>query len=113
MDQFGNFPVETRDLAVESAISIVLQTPIGTRPMYKDFGSNLHRLRFLNADESVVSVAANAYVQEAFTNWLPELQLESVKVTVKTEAIVVDIGYIDTEEDNPTLQQASVIFERF
>lgn len=64
---------------VVQSIGVILTTPIGSRVMRRDFGSDLPGLldRPLNADTIVDAVMATA---EALDRWEPRFALEEVAV---------------------------------
>jgi len=64
---------------LKQSIEDILTTPLGTRRMRPDYGSNLRRFVDLPVNEGWKS-AVQAEVARALGRWEPRVQLERVKV---------------------------------
>lgn len=83
------------DLAhLKQSIVDILTTPIGSRVMRRDYGSNLFRLidQPINKDLFPRIYAA---VAEALDNWEPRIKLEKIQITeIKDSRIKLDLNLI-------------------
>lgn len=83
------------DLAhLKQSIVDILTTPIGSRVMRRDYGSNLFRLidSPINKDLFPQIYAA---VAEALDNWEPRIKLEKIQITeIKDSRIKLDLNLI-------------------
>lgn len=104
----GHITLGSGETVWQSAIGITILTPIGSRPMFKDFGSNLHRVRFMNIEDPATDGLIIYEVRTSLETWIPEIALESIVITKNDGSITIDIGYLEPE--NEELEFASVIF---
>lgn len=56
-------------------VAVVLSTPLGSVPMYREFGLDMS---FLDKPEPVAEVMMVAPVREAVERWVPEVRVLSV-----------------------------------
>jgi uncharacterized protein len=71
--------------ALRQSVSDVLETPIGTRPVSRLYGSRIFELIDQTMDESFV-VEVYAAAADAIMTWVPDLQLERLEVVEVTES---------------------------
>jgi phage baseplate assembly protein W len=85
----------TADLKViwQQRVLLVLGTRPGERLMRPDFGSNLHTVIF--EPESTAGQIAKDSITQAFTTWLPALELRQISPTFDdtTGTLTVSITY--------------------
>jgi phage baseplate assembly protein W len=93
-------------------VFLVLSTRFGERVMMPDFGSNLHKAAFENADNAV-EIAKESIVS-AFSRWLLELELKEINPTFdpNTNKLIVEViyGLPNSETDSLTINTG--IFNR-
>ena len=66
----------------------------GELPWRCEFGSPLHILRHAPADQATQALA-RSYIETAFAQWLPELHLVSVTVSVENTQLRIYIRFTD------------------
>ena len=79
---------------LKQSIVDILTTPIGSRVMRREYGSNLFRLvdRPINKDLVQQIYAA---VAQALDNWEPRIKVEKIRVTeIKESRIKIDLTLI-------------------
>lgn len=80
VDARGRIALARRERDIEEAISIILLTPKGQRPMRPEFGCQIHDLIFAPNDATTAGLAAY-YVEEALAMWEPRITVDHVDVT--------------------------------
>ena len=79
---------------LKQSIVDILTTPIGSRVMRREYGSNLFRLVDRPINEDLVQ-QIYAAVAEALDNWEPRIKLEKIQVTeVKESKITLNLQLI-------------------
>lgn len=83
------------DLAhLKQSIIDILTTPIGSRVMRRDYGSNLFRLIDKTVNKELFQ-QIYAAVAEALDNWEPRIKLEKIRVIeIKESRISIDLTLI-------------------
>lgn len=87
---------------IQQSIDIILQTPLLSRSLQPDFGSNLHNFLFRVVDAGVQEEIVDA-VKNALLNHEPRIAVESVKVqrVAPTDAtLLINIFYIVKESNS-------------
>ncbi len=108
LNSFGNFPIGSGEDLIKSAIAVTLLTPIGSRPVLKDFGSKLFRLRYMNSEDPALRALTVAYTVEAIETWIPEVEIADIQVIIRPGDLTMDLSFIPPDKDE--LQFFSVIF---
>ena len=104
----------TSDLKViwQQRVLLVLGTRPGERLMRPDFGSNLHTVVF--EPESTAGQIAKDSITQAFTTWLPDLELRQISPTFDdtsgTLTVSITYGLPTGESDSVTINTG--IFNR-
>ena len=81
--------------SIERAIRLILQTVRGERVMRPQFGSELHRLVFAEANATTAGLA-DYYVRQALARWEPRIEVERVAATwpdASAGALTIEIDY--------------------
>ena len=80
--------------SVEAALKMLLSTPIGSRFMLPEYGSNLPLLLFEPCDDQT-AIRAEAYVGEAVQQWIPRIRSARVNATPEPDRhrLVVSMTY--------------------
>jgi uncharacterized protein len=95
LDSRGRIELVHEEQDVEEAITMILRTRKGERPMRPEFGCEIHDLVFAPNDPSTAGLARR-YVQEALTMWEPRVAVLDVRTVPNRsdeQAIVLDIRY--------------------
>lgn len=85
---------------LKQSIVDILTTPIGSRVMRRDYGSNLFRL-IDNPINKDLFQQVYAAVAEALDNWEPRIKLEKIQITeIKDSRIKLDLQmlYLVTQQ---------------
>lgn len=103
----GKFKVVTGDDKVKASIAAILDTPVGTRYMLRDFGCRIHELNFEN-DTTVTATLAEFFVREALERW-------EKRITIPDDGIIIvfedDIMWIDiTYTLNETNSEENMVY---
>jgi len=79
---------------LESDIRVLLLTPVGTRLMQPDYGTQLNRLVFEPFDEPVIRDFAAEDIRRALTTWEPRAQLTSLTLTkINERSVALDCKF--------------------
>lgn len=96
----------------QQRVLLVLGTRPGERVMRPDFGCNLHTVVF--EPETTAAQIAKDSITQAFTNWLPELELRQINPsfdrTTGTLAVSITYGLPTGDADSVTINTG--IFNR-
>lgn len=111
-DTFGRATV-TEDLGkiYMDRLYTLLSTPAGTRPLNPNYGTNIHRAMYENADNEVEAI--EAAINTAVNRWLPILTVESIEFTepsISGEAYVnVTVSFPDATTSSVTLSTSNLL----
>ena len=85
--------VEGED-SVKAALKMLLSTPIGSRFMLPEYGSNLPLLLFEPCDDQT-AIRAESYVGEAVERWIPRIRSARVRVVAEPDRhrLVISMTY--------------------
>lgn len=108
LDSANNVPISSGSDLIKSSMAVILLTPKGTRPMFKDFGSELYKLKYMNSGDPAFIPMATVYILDPLATWLPEVTIAEILITPKLEDVVIDIAYLEPE--NTELIYHSIIF---
>ncbi len=95
-DSNGRVALARDELDVEQAITIILSTVPGERPMRPEFGCAVHECTFATVDALTLERVENA-VRAALDRWEPRVETHSVKFDlsrVQEGRLNVEVGYI-------------------
>lgn len=95
-DSNGRLALARDELDVEQAITIILSTVPGERPMRPEFGCAVHECTFATVDALTLERVENA-VRAALDRWEPRVETHSVKFDlshVQEGRLNVEVGYI-------------------
>jgi phage baseplate assembly protein W len=107
----GYFTPKTgRDVAFSDLV-ISLLTPIGSRPMRRDFGSGLSLLLFDPNDKMVVSQATRV-IQEAAQRWCPWATVLAVRVEESGTRMFLRVTFSLIDDRTPTERMVTVPFDK-
>lgn len=96
---------------IRTNIINLLKTKEGERVMYPNFGTGLHRLLFNNIDTDLEQEMLET-IENAFANWLPYVNLDSIDIDITPEMrdqnkVGIQINY---RLGNDQIQTESVFF---
>ena len=100
VDARGGVALAHEDEDVREAISVILGTAPGERPMRPDFGCGIHEHVFESVDAYLVG-RLEQEVRRALDRWEPRIDVLSVELSVEpsadggmvNELVVIDITY--------------------
>ena len=95
VDRRGGIALARDEKDVEQAISIILSTAPGERPMRPEFGSDLHLLVFADIGPTTAG-RADFFVRQALARWEPRIEVEDVRVEWSQQdrgVMLIEIGY--------------------
>jgi len=100
VDARGGLALAHEDEDVREAISVILGTAPGERPMRPEFGCGIHDYVFESVDAYLVG-RLEQEVRIALDRWEPRIDVESVELSVEpsaegglvNELVVIDITY--------------------
>lgn len=100
----GKFKMVEGPEKVRASIYAILDTPVGTRIMLREFGCRIHEINF-NNDEDVTAALAEFYTREALEQWEPRIEVpeDGISITFQDSKMYIHIRYtiIETNtEDN-------------
>lgn len=79
--------------AIKQSLSILLLTPVGTRPMLREYGSRCRSAIFEPMDSLALGILSYT-IADAIKNWEPRVVYESCSfVRVDTAAIRVTVNF--------------------
>ena len=81
---------------IEKAMSVILSTAIGERPMRPEFGCRIWDLLFEPINANTLGLMEDA-VREALSRWEPRATVEDVTITPEARglgAVDIDIAYV-------------------
>lgn len=79
---------------IKESVLQILNTPIGSRVMRRDFGSRLHELPFEVLDETTVSLV-NHFIVDALVKWEKRITVVGVLVSLDNQnnRLLIDINF--------------------
>jgi phage baseplate assembly protein W len=100
VDARGGLALAHEDDDVREAISVILGTAPGERPMRPEFGCGIHDYVFESVDAYLVG-RLQQEVRIALDRWEPRIEVTSIELSVERTAqgglvndlVVIDIGY--------------------
>ena len=101
VDARGGLALSHEDEDVREAISVILGTAPGERPMRPEFGCGIHDYVFESIDAYLVG-RLEQEVRRALDRWEPRIDVVSVELSVEpsseggllNELVVIDITYL-------------------
>lgn len=78
--------------AVEESIVYILDTPIGTVPFFREFGSRVHELLFEQNDDVLVSML-QLFITDAIESWEKRVKLANLSFEIGEKSVNVIITY--------------------
>lgn len=94
---------------VESKIGVVVLTFVGIHKMEPSFGSTVLALVFENRGP-VLRTAASIEIKNALTTWVPDIEVDLVKVTDDPDVeggVIIDVDYTYLGQPNTWTQPVS------
>jgi len=94
-DATGSIALVTREREIEEAITLILGTAPGERPMRPEFGCAIHEFVFAPADATTAGRMAFE-VRAALERWEPRIDVAAVDVTYGAgdgTTLLIDIAY--------------------
>jgi uncharacterized protein len=89
----NQFPVVDIDVdAIKSDLILLFNTPIRSRVMRPDFGTNLHSLLFESTDALFI-VRIKRSIQQTILNGAPNVDVLDLSVVIQGTTVVVNILY--------------------
>lgn len=76
---------------IKQSMHLILGTPIGSRPMMREFGSRLHELEFETDDNSLITLATT-FTEEALVKWELRIEIVQINVTINRQDLKADIN---------------------
>jgi phage baseplate assembly protein W len=98
VDARGGLALSHEDEDVREAISVILGTAPGERPMRPEFGCGIHDYVFESVDAYLVG-RLEQEVRRALDRWEPRIDVVSVDLSVEADArgvnevVVIDVTY--------------------
>ncbi len=95
-DATGSVALVTRERDIEQAITLILGTARGERPMRPEFGCRIHDHVFGPATSSTAGQVAYD-VREALEQWEPRIDVGEIRVSfeaIESGRLYIDIGYV-------------------
>jgi phage baseplate assembly protein W len=95
VDPGGSMAMVEDSREVEEAMTLILRTAPGERPMRPDFGCAIHEHVFSPADAATAG-RLSWEVRRALERWEPRVQIVDVLVTpepTRRDALIIDIQY--------------------
>lgn len=83
---------------IENSIKRILLTPIGSRVLEPEFGSNLYLLVDRRVDKEWMLLFIR-YVHEAIKKWEPRVKLQKTLPRVVGEKVSVELEYLVVDEN--------------
>ncbi|MDO5711960.1 MAG: GPW/gp25 family protein [Micrococcales bacterium] len=95
-DATGSIALVTQEREIEQAITLILGTACGERPMRPEFGCRIHDHVFGLATSSTAGQIAYD-VRDALERWEPRIEVGDIGVSfeaVESGTLYVDVGYL-------------------
>jgi uncharacterized protein len=89
---------------IENSITRILCTPLGSRVMEPEFGSNLHLLIDRRVDESW-RLYFIRYASEAISKWEPRVELQRVIPRLVGEKIKIELELFVVEDNEKVFME--------
>lgn len=102
-DATGGVALVTREREIEQAITLILGTACGERPMRPDFGCRIHDHVFSPATSATAGQIAYD-VREALERWEPRITVGEIGVSfdaIDSGTLYVDVGYLIRGTNDP------------
>jgi len=102
-DATGAVALVTREREIEQAITLILGTARGERPMRPEFGCRIHDHVFGPATSATAGKIAYD-VREALQRWEPRIEVSDIRVSfedIESGALYVDVGYLIRGTNDP------------
>ncbi len=99
----GGIDLVSGDRELEEAITIILSTAIGERPMRPEFGCGIHDHVFAPADATTAGLLVYE-VKRALARWEPRIDVVDVQVSIDTvdrASLYLDIRYSKRGTNDP------------
>jgi phage baseplate assembly protein W len=100
---YGEISLSEGNDEIEEAITIILSTSPGERPMRPDFGCDLSRFVFGVANTETAALIAQE-VKASVARWEPRVNMKSVDVFYDTEepnTLYLDLQYVVKGSNDP------------
>ena len=91
--------------SIKKSIERILKTPIGSRVMNPEFGSNLYKLIDKRPDDAW-QMDCIRYIYEAIEKWEPRAKVD--KVTLKKQGDKIFVKLIVTDKQKDTKQEIQI-----
>jgi len=102
-DATGSVALATDDRNIQQAISLILGTAPGERPMRPEFGCGIHNYVFASADATTAGLLS-VEVKRSLTRWEPRIDINDVAVSVDQvdrNALYITISYTIKGSNDP------------
>lgn len=83
---------------IETSLKRILLTPLGSRVLEPEFGSNLHLLVDRRVDKAWMMLFSR-YVYEAIKSWEPRVKLQRATPKVVGEKVSVELEYLVVDKN--------------
>ena len=95
-DATGSVALVTREREIEQAITLILGTACGERPMRPEFGCRIHDHVFGPATSATAGQVAYD-VREALEQWEPRIEVGEIDISfeaIESGTLYVNVGYL-------------------
>lgn len=102
-DATGSIALVSGDRDIEQAITLILGTACGERPMRPEFGCRIHDHVFGPANSATAGQVAYD-VREALEQWEPRIDVGDIRVSfedIESGKLYIDIGYFIRGTNDP------------
>lgn len=107
----GYFTLKKGKDVAFSDLVIAIFTPIGGRPMKRDFGSGLSTLLFDPNDKTAIGVI-NKVIRDAAQKWCPYVSVQQVDVAQNGRYMYLRIVFSLTDDRTPVERVVTVPFDQ-
>ena len=106
------FELKTRKEAIQTALVLILTTPVGSLVYDPDFGSHIPALIYEVISPPVINLIYY-YVKKDLEKYLPLIKLTSIRVDYEPpRKITIWVGYQDRNDPTSEQEQAPVAFSQ-
>lgn len=114
---FGNtiasvLGVKTRMQSIQTAVLLILTTPVGTLPYDPTYGSQIPLLVFEPLDDSLINLLLY-YAVEDVQRQEPRIKITAVSVDkVDTHGLYIEVAFVDADDVNEVETHVGLQFAR-
>jgi phage baseplate assembly protein W len=80
LDEYGDLKISSLEDEINKSIEAIILTPIGSRPIYKDFGSNATSLPMLNKNDELARFIMEDDIKSGITKFETRVIINSIEI---------------------------------